>query len=538
MRKFALLLVILAVLVILAGCQVTPPPLSLRPTRTPAPLLKGSPLCAQLDEERMVQANESGRIFMPNQFVVTGPAGQIPGLLERVGALTQVQLQQVGEAVDLSYLGQVELPPETTLRFLRSPRSRAALESRLYQVSGETPVQRVICEINEAGKVLDVAADPNYITGPVPFSIGGSPFSIGGSPAGGPSAPADPALFSQQWAFQMLEVGDFRDPALAQTGAGVLVAIFDTSPFEDIPDGNWNAVRSYQGVPFRVSHPNPAPPDTPGTQGYADVRDHGLFAAGLVHAVAPESELHLIRVLNEKGRGDLFTLSQALNQFVQQTLVERGGSLGGTVLNLSLGVVHPEDLAAAGLASNEQAVEALLTPLQVARALGAVVVAAAGNGSNGSQVVAAEYPAGYPEVIGVAGVKPGQQRSCFSNAGDVAAPAGDGGDACTPAVVLDCSGDCPNALVSWTSLSPTGFSYWAGTSFATPLVSGEAALRLEKDKAATGSWPPPAQVETAIYASSQQSDPPDGCLGYGVVDPLAAMSASGTGALPGTPGCP
>ena len=538
MRKLVLLLSALVALLVLAGCQVTPPPLSLRPTRTPAPRLGGSPLCARLDQEKMAQVNESGRIFIPNQFVVTGPADKLPGLLAAVGTLTQVRFQQVGETVDLSYLGQVESLPETGPSFLRNPQSRASLESRLYQVRGATPVQRVICELNEAGKVLDVAADPNYITGPVPFSIGGSPFSIGGSPAGGPAAPADPAIFPQQWAFQMLGVGDFRDPALNQTGAGVLVAVFDTSPFEDVPDGTWNAVRSYQGVPFRVSHPNPGPPDVPGTEGYADVRDHGLFAVGLVHAVAPESELHLIRVLNEKGRGDLFTLSQVLNQFIQQTLAERGGSLGGTVLNLSLGVVHPEDLAAAGLASNEQSVEALLAPLQVARALGAVVVAAAGNGSNGSQVVASEYPAGYPEVIGVAGVKPGQERSCFSNAGDVAAPAGDGGDACTPAVVLDCSGDCPDALVSWTSLSSTGFSYWAGTSFATPLVSGEAALRLEKDKTATGTWPPPAQVQTAIYASSQQSTPPDGCLGYGVVDPVAAMNASGTGALPSAPGCP
>ncbi len=41
--------------------------------------------------------------------------------------------------------------------------------------------------------------------------------------------------------------------------------------------------------------------------------------------------------------------------------------------------------------------------------------------------------------------------------------------------------NCPYGVVSVASKLPggPGFSYWVGTSFATPLVSGLAALRLE-----------------------------------------------------------
>ena len=60
--------------------------------------------------------------------------------------------------------------------------------------------------------------------------------------------------------------------------------------------------------------------------------------AGLIRAVAPGSEIRLIRVLNEHGCGDLFTLNKALFRFIADMETEPR-TLDGTVINLSLGLM-------------------------------------------------------------------------------------------------------------------------------------------------------------------------------------------------------
>lgn len=41
--------------------------------------------------------------------------------------------------------------------------------------------------------------------------------------------------------------------------------------------------------------------------------DHGLFAAGIIHSIAPEATIHLIEVLNPFGVGDLLTLAEGFH---------------------------------------------------------------------------------------------------------------------------------------------------------------------------------------------------------------------------------
>jgi len=151
--------------------------------------------------------------------------------------------------------------------------------------------------------------------------------------------------------------------------------------------------------------------------------------------------------------------------------------------------------------------------IQVAAAhcLGIAVVAASGNDSgqrsgSASQSTPqttpqpwptpaqAEFPAIFPDAIAVAASCRERGRSCFSNQGEVAAPGGNGDDKCESGLGIcknncqnrpDCGGDCPYGIIGPVTKSKdfeSGYAYWAGTSFSAPLVSGLAALLLEKQK--------------------------------------------------------
>jgi subtilisin family serine protease len=249
-----------------------------------------------------------------------------------------------------------------------------------------------------------------------------------------------------------------------------------------------------------------------------NVNDHGLFVAGLIHAIAPESDIQLIRVLNEYGCGDLFTLNKALYQFIADMEAERG-TLDGTVINLSLGVLKPDS----GEVLAEDTVESLRAAVLLAHSRGAVVVAAAGNDSYiEGKPLPPQIPARYPFVIGVAGSNVYRERACFSNWGDVSAPSGDslskeGPAYCKREVLTECSGDCDEAVISL-ALSPstagdaTRYAYWRGTSFSAPLVSGLAALVFDAGVSRptcplkSPAWVHPDRVIEAIRCGTSTGD--------------------------------
>jgi subtilisin family serine protease len=136
--------------------------------------------------------------------------------------------------------------------------------------------------------------------------------------------------------------------------------------------------------------------------------------------------------------------------------------------------------------------------IYLAEGLDFVVVAAAGNDSNLTTIQPMQLPAVYPVAIGVASSNAGGGRSCFSNLGDVAAPSGDGSWPACKQVISECGIYPEFCVVGMATTSPTGFAYWTGTSFATPLVSGLAALILDAaDK--PGVWLPAAWVAGTIY---------------------------------------
>lgn len=247
-----------------------------------------------------------------------------------------------------------------------------------------------------------------------------------------------------------------------------------------------------------------------------DVRDHGLFAAGLIYGVAPASEMHLYRVLDNCVQGKLFTLLQAISQFADEQMAgKEEKSLNGAVLNLSLGITNPKDvldpdelellkelsnnLGYTNPSGNALSLQAVMDALNNA---GAIVVGAAGNDGVGNS---SRFPAAYESVVGVSASNIAAAQSCFSNNGDMMLPNSDGSTdtgSCTPpsdAQWLSCQNDpaqCPYGAISLMTQSYSGFGYWVGTSFAAPLATGSSVLLLEKAIKTNAS--PPGDAATVV----------------------------------------
>ncbi len=552
---------------IVSGCGPTPPPSTEPPeeaTVTPRPLVSEDELaeirqvCQAWSKEGRERQHEHPEyedlLYIEGYTIVTGPKEEIERVLESL----ELSLEQV-DAIDLSHLGKYEFM-EDALEFLRekqgrSPTDPAELgEIRLYKIIEKESVEQVVCEINKLSAMVEfpVFADPNYHVSPAGWAGGGSPWSQNGEWTGllngGGLGEAPSADFRTQWAFGAAGIDLFGNRGVRvrvleeYRGAGIRVGIFDTSPFTEVGEeeqcmhcfpfdelvGDVLGESAEAEPPLTVWHHRLIPsPNCPGYDRRSEDRkslesqnisNHGLFVAGLVHAVAPHSEIYLVRVLEDDGCGGLFAIYKGIMMFMDETLQDRG-TLEGTVINLSLGIHQPPNPSRFGLPKD---VKTLERTLETAVGLGAVVVAAAGNDSfdklppeSPSQM---EMPAEYPFVIGVAASNIGSGRGCFSNRGDVAAPGGNGEilDEETQCEIPNCLRNPNLCLISLAPNSKTGYVYWVGTSFATPLVSGQAALLLEAGVR-------PADVTGQIKGSAVRSPAYEPALGGGVINLPASL---------------
>jgi hypothetical protein len=463
--------------------------------------------------------------YIQDKIILTGPEG----LLDQLAApQSGVQLLRL-DRLRFSDLGNGVLNCPG-LPHSAAPGEGLAID--LYQIRGMFPnVARTIRRINrilgsQAGVVIK---DPNWLTGQ-PFEPEGSPFEPEGSPfepEGSASTPltklANPAEFMRQWAFRVIDLA-----ASQYNGAGVRVGIFDSSPFSGLaPDTTVHKVLMIPDMPpdsaggfsLDVLHPTPSAMPAPSKKTAIDVRNHGFFVAGLIHALAPESQLRLVRVLGNDNRGDLFTLLKAIFNFLKDNL---GQAPAGQVINLSLGVRLPPEEAQFGLPA---AILSLQYLMNAARCLGAVVAAAAGNDSAASPLPdPPNLPAGWNTGLGVAATNPENQRACFSNQGRLAAPGGDGrggkesGGGCQPRNT-DCQdGNCPMAVIGpilqppYSDDTSTAYIFWSGSSFSTPLVSGLAALVFQ---AGHGNLSADQVEQLILCGCTRTSDP---YLGSGVIN--------------------
>lgn len=310
-------------------------------------------------------------------------------------------------------------------------------------------------------------------------------------------------------------------------GAGQTVAVIDTgvSPHARLPrlTGAGDAVGT--------------------TTGLEDCDAHGTLVAGILAAapepgggfagVAPDVDLLSIRQSSVKfvvtrgeersAAGDVASLAQA---------VVRAADAGATVINISEAACGP-----AGTSLGDGVLGAAVA--YAARVRDAVVVAAAGNvdpsTACGTQNALAVDPQGVTavstvaspawyddDVLTVGSVEQDGSPSAFSLAGpwvDVAAP----GSGIVTLDVAPGSTDVATDLVGETSDGRT--VPIVGTSFATPYVAGTVALVRQRYPELTA-----REVIDRLTATAHQ--PGGGWnpqVGYGLVDPVAAVTAPAPG---------
>jgi subtilisin family serine protease len=281
------------------------------------------------------------------------------------------------------------------------------------------------------------------------------------------------------------------DPAHALTrGGGVVVAVLDTGVdathpvlAERIATGGYDFVNGTTDVSDAGNGL-----DDDGDGDVDELVGHGTFLAGLVAAVAPEATILPIKVLDGDGTSNAFHVAQGIFHAVDQ---------GADVINLSLGTTE----------SNEM----LELALEYAAQQGVVVVAATGNLGVDEPL----YPADDQHTIAVVATDADDVRAPFSNYGEHVALSAPG---------VEVSSTVPGAE----------YGQWSGTSMATAIVSGAAALLRAVDPEAT-----PALIEQVLRESADPIDALnpgfEGMLGAGRLNAAAAVEllapAAGTGDL-------
>ncbi|HEY0581015.1 MAG TPA: S8 family serine peptidase [Chloroflexota bacterium] len=272
-------------------------------------------------------------------------------------------------------------------------------------------------------------AEPNFV-GAVAEDSGDSSWASGDSSWASGFTEAN---YLGQWAPQKLRLAT---AFTATRGAGVTVAVLDTGLDATHPSLASHLVSGYDFVD------NDADPSEVGAAGPGRAYGHGTFIAGLVLLAAPEARILPVRVLDQDGVGDVWRLAKGL-VWAADPDGNPATRDGADVINMSLGTVthtHLTNDLVSGLAFGGR---------------GIVMVAAAGNfGSRTPMFPAAE---GGSRVLSVGASTPLDTLASFSNSGSwvrVQAPG--------------------VSLLS--SVPGGGFGAASGTSMASALAAGEAAL--------------------------------------------------------------
>lgn len=364
-------------------------------------------------------------------------------------------------------------------------------------------------ELNMTG--FDIAPDhivKHNLTGGHPV---GSPWKI---PARTLIAGDEAAkLFSTQPFWQT--IGCEGRAGFKPKGAGVTIVIMDTAPALDKINPTlvdyYIALREPGDEALPIIEPDailteryclpratPVTYERPGDddiEAQVMVPYHGLLIASLIREIAPKATIILLEVLNDDGETTGSNLTEAMDfvLFLREKQVLTNGKRlvnDKLVYNLSLGI--PRTMA------EEAEATYLLEACQRICESGALIVAAAGNDSYYLHPRNPEEPSAYgyfheseptfQQIIAVSATGPRSgEYALYSNQGNLAAPGMD--------LLMDTG--------TTHSFDKDGISYdyryvyWAGTSFATPLVAGVTALLLEAGVA-------PTDIKQRLWTNANQ----------------------------------
>ncbi len=266
------------------------------------------------------------------------------------------------------------------------------------------------------------------------------------------------------------------------TGAGIVVAVVDTGVDPTHPALAGHVMPGGFDLIGQDSDPRDERDfeDNDGDGAIDEQYGHGTFVASLVLAVAPDARILPVRVLDAEGFGTSSTVAAGIIWAVDA---------GADVVNLS--------------ADLPDAPEMVAEAVRYARDRDVVVVAAAGNG--GAAEIA--FPARIGDVMGVSAVDAAGRKPPFASSG---------GDVSVVAPGVSILGAMP------LDLSPSGTARWSGTSFATPIVAGAAALVRSAFPALAADDVRRRLEDTAQSVDALNPGFADR-MGDGLVQPLAAL---------------
>lgn len=258
-------------------------------------------------------------------------------------------------------------------------------------------------------------------------------------------------LAKQWWA--KMGTDDDQSVKTPKMGKGAKVCVLDTG-FTDHRD-----LSIAGGVNFTTRDAND----------YADRQGHGEHVCSIIAQIAPECEIHAVKVLSDSGSGQMSWIMQGIQYAMD---------INADVINMSLG--------------SPSYFPPLHDMVKRAVAQGIVVCAASGNESdNNLKTEEFSYPGALHEVISVGSINRKGQLSKFSNTNrelDITAP-----------------GEHIYALAPGNK-----YVVLSGTSMATPFVSGIVALVVAEHQEYT-----PDKIRELLEKSATDAGAPGRDNGYG-----------------------